>query len=178
MLQYMNMKTQTTDSLLSFLHTCSNKAAFLSQAPDWNRMRSFQWLCLWLLLSLHSDEPVSTDVTQMRPWEDREARAGNMTGVQSLPLQGPPKASQVRERTTQQAQQGSGSQDSYRKPSGEAGGSPAGSAFTFLLCGGPLAGELEGGVETGSWSQALVGCHCPTLWHDGSTQWRTEQTFR
>lgn len=125
----MNMKTQTTDSLLSFLHTCSNKAAFPSQAPDWSRMRSFQCLCLWLLLSLHSDEPVSTDVTQMRPWEDREARAGNMIGVRSLPLQEPPRASQVREHTTQQAQQGSGSQDSYRKPSGEAGG-----RTTYLIC--------------------------------------------
>lgn len=77
----MNMKTQTTDSLLSFLHTCSNKAAFPSQALDLSRMRSFQWLCLWLLLSLHSDETVSTDLTQMRPWENREARAGNTIGV-------------------------------------------------------------------------------------------------
>lgn len=174
----MNMKTQTTDSLLSFLHTCSNKAAFPSQALDWNRMRSFQWLCLWLLLSLHSDEPVSTDLTQMQPWEDRETRAGNMTGVRSLPLHESPKASQVRECTTQQAQQGhSGSQDSERKPSGEAGeGPPAGSAFPCLLCGCPLAAESEGGVEAGCWSQALVGCHCPALWPDGSTQWRPEQT--
>lgn len=38
-------------------------------------MRSFQWLCLWLLLSLHSDEPISTDLTQMQIWESREARA-------------------------------------------------------------------------------------------------------
>lgn len=171
----MNMKTQTTDSLLSFLHTCSNKAALPSQAPDWNGMRSFQWLCLWLLLSLHSDEPVSTDVTQMRPWEDREARAGNMSAIPTTSRAS--QASQVRDRTTQQAQRGRGSQDSYRKPSGEAGGPPAGSAFTFFLCGCPLAGESEGGVEAGCWSQALVGCHCPAPWHDGSPQWRTEQTL-
>lgn len=51
------------------------QGCFPSQAPDFGGMRSFQWLCLWLLLSLHSDEPVSTDLTQMRPWESREARA-------------------------------------------------------------------------------------------------------
>lgn len=139
------------------------QGCFPCQAPDFGGMRSFQWLCLWLLLSLHSDEPVSTDLTQMQPWESREARAEQ--DWSALPTSSGASLSQPGEGTHNPAgPQGTGSQDSSRKPSGEAGGRPpAGSVFTFLSrC-------LLAGSEAGCRSQAWVGYHCSALWAAGST---------